>query len=270
MDDEFLTGINIASKNIEAYTYPLLRVDSNNLPDIFASCVFVEVDGVNYLVTAAHAIRGNVSGLLTRGDGQLIDVEGETTLSRFPSKDNFDIAAVRLDEKIIHEHKINVVKIEKFITGVEVTNPHSRVVSGFPVSMNKQARSLDKKNKLLTGKSYTYFGCAEFTGDFSPFSKSPKVHVGIEFKSCKDDTGRFLSTPPWPPRGFSGGGAWLVPDLKRPDMFFLEGIFIEGYKRAKRMYGFSTQLKHVIDFIDQTHNKCMQSDKVPASRTLCR
>ncbi|HKJ52227.1 MAG TPA: hypothetical protein VKB27_12030 [Gammaproteobacteria bacterium] len=265
-DDNFQQLINKISTNIEAFTYPLLRVDSKDLPDVYASCVFVEISGKFFFITAAHAIRDHHKGLLTRGDGQLVDIEGATTLSKFPGKDHFDIAAIHIADSFVKENKIEVVGRNKFVTSVKVTNPHSRVVAGYPASMNKQNKILDKANKRFTGKSFCYFAFAEFNGDYSLFQKSPNVHVGLEFKSGKDDKGRQITTPPWPPRGFSGGGSWLIPDLNHPENFFLEGIFIEGHKRAKRMFGFSTRLKHIEDFISQPHNKALQSDRPTAGR----
>lgn len=258
MDDDFKLEIAEASKKIQAYTYPLLRLNDNSLPDIIASCIFLEVNNSIYLVTAAHAIRGNTSGLLTRGNGRLIDVTGRATVSRSDGKDHFDIAAICMDNETIRKHSISVIPETMFISSVEVTNPHSRAICGFPVSMNKQGKSLDRQAKSITAKCYTFFGFSGFGGDFKEFGKSSDTHVGIEFGPGKDDAGKVLSTPPWPPRGMSGGGAWLVPDLSRPHLVFLEGIFIEGYKRAKKMYGFSTQLEHVINFINHTHNNSIQ------------
>ncbi|MBI3545137.1 MAG: hypothetical protein HY081_00875 [Gammaproteobacteria bacterium] len=218
MNDNFKYGIVEASKIIQTYTYPLLRRDENSLPDIFASCVFLEVNKSIYLVTAAHAIRGNTSGLLTRGNGRLIDVTGRTTASCSDDKDHFDIAAICMDDEIIRKHSISVIPETMLISSVEVTNPHSRAICGFPVSMNKQIKSLDRQAKAITAKCYTFFGFSGFGGDFREFEKSSETHIGIEFGPGKDDSGKALSTPPWPPRGMSGGGAWLVPDISRPHL----------------------------------------------------
>lgn len=184
MKDDFKYVIAKVSQTIQAYTYPLLRVDANMLPELIASCLFLEVGKSIYLVTAAHALKDYGSGLLTRGNG----------------------------------------------------------------------RGLDRKTKTFNAKCYTYFGYAEYEGDFIKFKKSSDTHVGLEYGPGNDDMGRFLSSPPWPPHGISGGGAWLVPDLSCPHLVFLEGIFIEAYKHARKMYCFSTQLEHVIDFVNQTHN----------------
>ena len=257
MNNNFLSSLDKASKIIEKYTYPLLRVDEHEFPDIFASCFFLEVDSLFYLVTAAHAIRGNLSNLFTTSDDYLIKVVGHANITTSSEKDHIDIAAIHIDEKIIRENDINVIPQSMLITSVEVMNPHSRAVSGFPCSMNKQKKTLNKKDKIWTGKCYTFFECADFRGDYLVFNKSPKIHIGIEFEPGVDDLGKNLSTPPWPPRGVSGGGAWLIPDLSQPELVFLEGVFIEVHKRAKKLYTFSTRLEYVVGFIDQTHNNRM-------------
>jgi hypothetical protein len=122
--------------------------------------------------------------------------------------------------------------------------------------MNKQLKSLDRATTTFTGKCLTYFGFAEYQGDFSPFNKSSDIHIGFDYLSGVDDNGRSLSSPP-SPRGISGGGAWLVPDLNQPDLVFLEGIFIECHPVAKPRYAFSTRLEHVIAFISQTHKNAL-------------
>lgn len=250
---EFASNIARASSQIQRFTYPLLQLDDRGLPDVFASCVFVEVLGATYLATAAHALRRNSVRLLTRGNGRLFQVAGRGTVSRAEGDDHFDIGAVRIADRTVREHEIQCVPPVMLSSSVDVTNPHSRAICGFPASMNKQTRSLKRHTKTFTGKCYTYFGFAEYRGDYSAFGKSPRVHVGLDYLSGRDDAGRALSTRP-SPRGVSGGGAWLVLDLRQPAMVFLEGIFIECHPPRKPRYGFSTRIEHVIDFIVQTHN----------------
>lgn len=254
MYDDFQSRITGVSKITEKYTYPLMRYDSKGLPQSIASCVFVMTAEHVYLVTAAHALRGNQSGLLTRGNGYLIDLAGHATISRSDKVDHFDIGALRIDDQFVREHEISVVPYSMFSSAVEVTGAHARAISGFPASMNKQIKSLDKSTNTVTGKCFTYVGSADFEGDFLEFGKSPEVHIGLEMLPGNDDAGTYLSTVP-SPKGISGGGAWLVPDLSKPKQIFLEGIFIECHKRNKTMYAFSTRLEFVADFINQTHNK---------------
>ena len=259
MDTDFKSKVAAVSEKIQSYTYPLLRVGANATPALFVSCVFLKLRNSTFMVSAAHAIRDGTSGLFTRGDGHLIDVVGQARVSRSEGKDHFDIGAIRVDEQLVKDERLNVVPENLLSMMVEVKNPHSRAICGFPVSMNKSVNSLDRKTKTFTGKCYSYFGFAEFNGDYSRFEKSRRVHIGLEYLPGTDDSGRHLSSPPWP-RGISGGGAWLVPDLSRPDLVFLEGIFIEAYRHTKQLFCFSTRIEHAVDFIFQTHNNSPEGD----------
>jgi hypothetical protein len=266
MNEDQKRGIATASKFIEQYTYPFLTVGRSNLPVVIASCVFIDIFDQFFLITAGHALRSNNHGLFTRGNGKLIDIVGNATVSRDEGRDNFDIAAIHIDPATIQGHSIQTVPSELFATSWEVKNPHSRAISGFPASMNKPAKILDRQNKTLTGKCFTYFGYAEFTGQYQKFEKTQESHIGIELLPGTDDTGKYLSTPIWPPRGISGGGAWLIPNLEIPNECFLEGIFIEGHRYAKRMFGFSTRIEHVVNFLKQTHIKQHNQGEQYASR----
>ncbi len=259
MDDQFSHGIKQVSEVIQSYTYPLLRGGRGNHPEIFASCVFLEWNNEFFLATASHALRGNNSGLFTRGESTLIEVVGKANITRAEKKDHVDIAIIQVSKEFIQENNINVVTDNMYSFTVEVTNPHSRAVCGYPASKNKQSKILDRENKILTSMAYTYFGDPSFSGSYSDFEKSNSVHIGLEFEAGKDDRGIELSTPPWPPKGISGGGVWLVPDLTKPQQIFFEGIFIEGYKRSKRRLGFGTRGEYIIGFIDQTHNIYMNA-----------
>jgi len=254
LSEDFADGIAAASTLIQKFTYPLLRLDEKKLPVVFASCVFLRVEDKVYLVTAAHALRRNPTGLWTRGKKCLFEISGRATVSRGDLIDHFDIGSVRIDDHVVQEQGIEVIPWSNLSSVVEVSNPHSRAICGFPVSMNKQAKSLERSTNRLTCKCYTYFGFAEYQGDFSSFGKSSTVHVGLDYLSGVDDRGRSLSSPP-SPRGISGGGAWLVPDLHQSNLIFLEGIFIECHPVGKPRYAFSTRLEHVLDFVSQTHNE---------------
>lgn len=264
MSDEFAPGIAKASNLIQRFTYPLLRFDDRGVPDVFASCVFIDVAGAIYLVTAAHALRDNSVGLITRGKGRLFQVAGRGTVSRSEGDDHFDIGAVCVDECAVLEHEIQYVSSDMFSSSIVASNPHSRAICGFPASMNKQARILDRRTRTITGKCYTYFTFTEYQGDYAAFGKSPTVHIGLDYLPGRDNRGRTLTSLP-SPRGLSGGGTWLVPDLNQPDAVFLEGIFIECHPPRKPRYGFSTRIDSVIQFIAQTHNNGLLH--TPANRS---
>lgn len=237
-------------KAILEFTYPVVRMDKDAIPEQIATCVFVQVDGSNYLVSAGHALRDFVGAIHTRGHEKLAVVTGKVALTGLDKdgKDHIDLAVLKVESDFIAANKINVVTQTRFSTSVIVENPHSRLISGYPISKNKNA--FDRKTGVFNGYSHTYFGFAECDVDFSLFKKSTQDHIGMEYTEAIDGSGKVFTTPIHP-RGISGGGAWLLPDLRRPEMFFLEGIFIELHPNGKKRYAFSVRLEHVIGFIRQ-------------------
>jgi hypothetical protein len=245
VETETIPGMREVSDFIQSYTYPLFRYDNNGRPTLFASCVFLQVDEVVYLVTARHALKGLTTGLLTRGRSHLFDIGGQGGMAQGVNGEEFDIAALKIDSALAQEHSLRTIPPSMLTTAVEVQNPHSRAFCGFPVSKNKPADALNSQTKMVTTRCYPYFGAADFHGDYRAFDKSPDIHIGLHYEPGSDDAGRLLTTLP-SPRGSSGGGAWLIPDFSKPNQVFLEGIVIECHDNK---YVFSTRIEHVIDFI---------------------
>src|SRR5690348_12172649 len=132
MSEDFNTKLRLASEQIQKFTYPLLTLDRNKLPLLFASCVFLRVGKDCFLVTAAHALRTSPTNLWTRGRDKLIQVRGRGTVSRSDAIDHFDIGAVLVDDQFIQQHGIETVPITNLSLAVEVSNPHCRAICGFP------------------------------------------------------------------------------------------------------------------------------------------
>lgn len=245
MRAETIPGMKEVSDLIQSYTYPLFRYDDFGRPTLFASCVFLQVDKLVYLVTARHALKGASTGLLTRGRSHLFDVRGRGGMAQGVNGEEFDIAVLEIDLTVVQEQALRAIQPSMLTTAVEVRNPHSRAFCGYPVSKNKPVDALNRSTKTVTTRCYPYFGTAIFDGDYRAFGKSPDIHVGLHYMPGSDDSGRALTTLP-SPRGSSGGGAWLVPDFSKPDQVFLEGIVIECHHNR---YVFSTRIEHVLEFI---------------------
>lgn len=248
-----IAGMRDVSATIQSFTYPLLHFDRRGRPELFASCVFLEVDGTPYLVTAAHALDGLSSGLMTRGQTHLFDIRGRGGKAKGINGEEFDIAALAIEQRAVQENTIAIATPGMLSTAVEVENPNSRAFCGYPVSKNKQARALDPVTKTFTARCYTYFGITDFAANFRQFGKSCDIHLGLNYGPGTDDTGRELTTPP-SPKGVSGGGTWMVPDFKKPQEVLLEGIVIECHRSQ---FVFSTKIECVVAFI---------RDRVSASR----
>jgi hypothetical protein len=243
--NEAIVGMKEVSATIQKYTYPLLAFDDRRRPDLFASCVFIEVSGSVFLVTARHAVFGISKGLMTRGRTHLFDIGAQGGMAQGVNGQEFDIAALSIAPETVEEHAIQVVRPTMQATAVEVLHPHSRAFAGFPVSKNKSVHTLEQSTKTVTTRCYTYFGPPDFAGEYSHFEKSPEIHIGLNYGPGTDDAGRSLTSPP-SPKGASGGGAWLVPNFSQPNEVFLEGIVIECHRKE---FMFATRIEHVVRFI---------------------
>jgi hypothetical protein len=253
MNEKHFVGMTLTSKLIEQYTYPLLTKDERNKPVVIASCIFIVVSGESYLVTARHAITPINNVFFMSSNGKLVALIGQAKLSKSESKDKFDIAVVHVNSNIINSYGIKTIQRSMLASAVEVINPHSRAISGFLASKNKTIAAPDIEAGQNKANCFTYFAHPEFSGDYDLFGMSQYTHIGIELLRGTDNKNRCLSTPNWPPRGISGGGAWLIPDFEKPNEVFLEGIFIEAHRYSKRKFGFSTKIEYVVDFVRQTH-----------------
>jgi len=238
------------SELIQSYTYPLL-VDVNGVPDLIASCFFLELSGHVFMVTASHVLRRRYgSGLMTRGRGRLAVLRGAAAVTGPAHSDHLDIAILKLDPQFADEQDFNPVPTSMFAGLANIRNAQARAVCGYPISKNKRGRAVDRRKALFTARIFTFFGNLLDGERYRRFRKSPLDHVGLDYRPPGiDDDGHLLTKLP-SPRGLSGGGSWLVPDFKAPRSVFLEGVFIECHEAR---YAFSTRLEHVIGFISHTH-----------------
>jgi len=212
---------------LRKYSYPLLIEGRGGRPELVATGQFISVDGLTYLVSAAHAMknfkRAKVIG--TRNDETFVPLSGEIAHTGFgENQDVVDLAAMRLDDEFVSKFRLNVVPNHLLATSARITNPQCRAVIGFPLSKNKAIFSPTTSD--FREYIYSYVGFADFDVDYSLFKKSTSDHIGMEYGPGTNDSGDSVSNLIHP-RGMSGGGAWLIPDLKRPNLYFLEGIFIE-------------------------------------------
>src|SRR3990167_8625304 len=109
MRSEFADGIARATTLIQERTYPLIHEDHRGMPELVASCVFVQIGAAVFLVTAAHAIRSYPKGLLTRGRTHLFALDGRATISKARGPDHFDIAAIRLSADFVRDQTLSVI-----------------------------------------------------------------------------------------------------------------------------------------------------------------
>lgn len=235
---------------VSKFTYPLFALDSRDRPDLFASCVLIECDGVPVIVTAAHAISEITrSGSAVHiGAGQIVDLPMQFVLSSLNGKDSLDVAAMIAPSAFLSLGTVQVLPQTRTMLDREFANFHLRCVHGYPCTRNKQAKRLDKVNRKFTAFGFTYGGASRQISavNYTEFDKAPLLHAALRYQDLgRNEDGKTV-TPPHP-KGMSGGGLWLLPDSARPSAVYLEGISIEFHSRKSLV--FATRIQHVISFV---------------------
>jgi len=247
MKEIIQTTIENSQKESNNYTYPIFVADENGKPDLLASSVVIEVDDKAYLVTASHVLKevmGVGGGFLIGVNTQYLTINGEFTYSESNSTDEFDIAFVELQKDFIETNKIEVLPYENLAISPLNSKPHIAFAHGFPNSKNKQSKAL-RQTAAFKVKAYAFAGVIrEDVVDWPKYDKDENVHVCMSYGKKSD------KSIPTHPRGISGGGLWVVPNILTDPKVKLHGVFIEYYKNDE--ISFSTEIGQVVDFIRST------------------
>ena len=132
---------------------------------------------------------------------------------------------------------------------------HISFTHGYPNSKNKQKKALWNTTSFKV-KSYAYAGIIK--KDFSSWSDYGKRK---ENSTCMSYGKTSENNTPVYPKGISGGGLWVVPDMLKPDEFYLDSILIEYHERKSIV--FATKIKQVLNFIreiSKTETNNIQAD----------
>jgi hypothetical protein len=234
---------------ISQYSYPLLSVDNRDGPDLYASCVLLECDSRPYIVTAAHAIAEicDTGSSVHVGARHIVALPPEFVLSSPRGNDPLDIGAMPAPAYLLDREAMKALPERRTTAGHSFPAYHLRCVHGYPCNKNKRRDRLDLQNKHFTRYGFSYAGASRsIRVNYSAFRKDSQLHVALQYqRKGRDHTGRIVMPPH--PRGISGGGLWLVPDIASPAATYLEGIAIEYHK--SRALVFATRIEHVLAFI---------------------
>jgi hypothetical protein len=232
---------------VSEFTYPLFAADDRGRPDLYATSVLIEYDGVPILLTAAHAvyqIQNSGSMVYVGTSDTFIPMEG-FILSSPNGADSLDLAAVVIPEK--HWPHFRSPLPLDHATQQPSTEPHLRCIHGYPITKNTSSKSVNEATKKFSLRGFTYAGASKnLELEYAKFKKDISLHIALKYqKQGKNNDGLIVSPPK--PTGISGGGLWMVPDIRNYTNFRLEGIAIEYHARGQIV--FATRIEHVIRFI---------------------
>jgi len=245
--------IKATQEEVNKYTYPIFVI-SNDKPDLIASSVIIEIEKKYYLITASHVIE-EVTSVNTPFSIAIKNNFLKITDIFTCADKNFDIAYVELNSKFISKNNIISLKPNRLIPKeVDLAGNNIAFIHGFPNSKNKQKKALFNQ-KSFRVKAYAYAGIIK--NDFSNWDKYDKLK---ENHTCMSYGKTSNNNTPTNPKGISGGGLWIVPDISNPKNYYLESIAIEYYKRDSIVI--ATKILKVISFIEETSKHSTKKDVI--------
>lgn len=242
--------LDVVHPKVTTFTFPLFAVDARGRPELYASSVLIECDGLPLLVTAAHAIFDitQTRSAVHLGAKRIVELPSNFILTSKAGLDALDLAAMVLSEELLQSEEMQPLSSACINVENIFPTPHMRCVSGFPCSKNKFESRANEVTHVFSKYGFTYAGASrDLTVDYAKHNKSESIHHALHYQRQSKNAQGQTVTPP-KPNGMSGGGMWAVPDTLDPGNLFLDGICIEY--RAKSLV-FATRIQHVVDFVRQ-------------------
>jgi hypothetical protein len=248
-------ALAVIHPEVSKFTFPLFAADKRGRPDLFASSVLVNIDGVSVLLTAAHAVHEITSSGSDVYLGARTIVPLRTTFARTSEdgQDEFDLAAAKIPVELLRSEVMDVLPQSRFCLQPYTSPPHMRCIHGYPATKNETRKRADESKNVFTKYGLTYAGASNGVVDnYERYGKRDSTHIALQYQrkhqqQSRSESGE-LVTPPHP-RGISGGGLWSIPDSFNPQLPFLDGIAIEFHEKS---LVFATRIEHVVAFVRES------------------
>lgn len=230
--------INVNGQFILRHIVPIYCVGEQGLPKLLGSSVYVHIDSLHVLLTAAHVTDAQDQGpLYIPGAMSCVLLPPPRFVSGNPqtirNEDRFDFAWVVLEDKhvLALNARFSPLSLHQ-IDFDDITQPSDDYLFAgyFEAHYDQSLESGSFHHRLQA-----YFGL--FLDDFHVFKKldiSPVTHIAIRWSKNNSVDLQGNSTIPPQPYGMSGGGVWQFSRGKRvvfPEHSRLCGIPIEVRKQ---------------------------------------
>ena len=223
----------------------LFAVDAAGVPDLYSSCVFLNLDDSNYLITAAHApYQIEKSGSTVHvGVKNIQEVIAKEKRTSSDGSDPLDLAVYELAAGFVEESGIKPVREEDTLIGRSFKNPHMQCMHGFPLTKNKQFNAVDMSRNVFSTYAFTYAGAQPKRAVYGLPERNASTHSVLSYNLSRRPDGQKVNPPK--PKGMSGGGLWVVPNSFDASKVYLGGILIEHI--GKNVV--ATRIERVADII---------------------
>ena len=249
--DHIQLALAAIDPEVAQFTYPLFAVDARDRPDLYASSVLIDFDGMPVLLTAAHAVHEiTKSGSAVHiGAKHIAPLLPQFVLSSAAGRDPLDIAAMLFPAGLMQSESMKALPLARTMLSRSFPDVHIRCVHGYPCAKNRTHSRADEIHKIFTRFGFTYAGSSrELQVDYPKYGKEAVLHAVLQYQRRGKNEKGVNSTPP-KPKGMSGGGLWLIPDSCNPKALYLEGIANEY--RSEKSLVFATRIEHAIAFVRQ-------------------
>lgn len=224
---------------LQRHVAPIYRVDSNNEPEHFGTCVFLTYGEKKFLVTAAHVLdaKKDTSLYIPCGEhGILAKIEGSffqsVPLDGNRQNYNIDIGIVTLDSGISCQISNNsFIPFSAIDTNIAETQSNIYIAMGYPWRKNGNLNRTTRKIRPWL---------ASYAANSLPLPSLPakeihaNSHLFIRYKKehSKNTEGQELTAPD--PHGMSGGALWRYDSSSSHNQTpRLVGILTEWHKNHR-------------------------------------
>ena len=245
-----------AKKKFASAIRPIYAAGKEGKPVFIGSCILLEIEGSNYLLSAAHVIdQAKSHTIYVGGEVNLVLLEGDFVQSVAPngvrSEDHYDFAWIRLADdfsialgnvKFIEESEISQNRIE----------PKGRIYMavGYPRSKNKKANPTTRRLRPKLGSYYSTWTVLPDLYSELGLSGSDHITIVHGYLSRNYNGNIVNSFGVW---GMSGGALIDLGQMNRlEDMVgekvfdgILAGLLIEKYEEYSAIL--STKINLIID-----------------------
>jgi hypothetical protein len=233
---------------VRKFSYPLFAVDKMLRPELFATSVLLECDGHVVLLTAAHAIHEIQASESTPHVGSLAGIFPvvDFVMSSATGSDVLDVAAMIIPPELTSRFR-SPLPLSGTMIVRNSANPQMNLIHGFPLTKNKSYDSVKEADGIFKIEQLTYIGSSNVLDqEYLKYKKNTSFHSALRYqKQGRNERGNVVKPPD--PKGISGGGMWIVPDIHNARHILLSGIAIEHHKTGPLI--FATKIEFAIAFI---------------------
>lgn len=258
--------LEVAQDAYKSTCHFLTIKDKNPVP--YGSGVFIEVDNVRFLITAAHVVENRETEIhVGIGRHELLRLGGEYTINSVSGdreNDRIDIAILKLNQETIEKLGSNYI----FLKQTELVINHEFQLFpmytsvGFPASRSKY----NSYKKELKSRPFIYTTIPAESAIYEKLNCKTFSNVIVHYNKQKVQdysTGTLITGPD--PFGISGSGLWFTPiQVKGKGEYIdkkLVAIMTEWPIENKKCW-IGTRIDVITEVIRQKYNLSLETSKL--------